>query len=518
MEPQEPRQPAFRHEAERYGAWWRWAADAVGGAPNDIEEVARTALSALDAGATPPAAAALGWLACRPLTEDVAATLGQELARARAAAAGSDRERWLRLEALVRDRWWQAWLHSAGPREGDPPPASSGSPRPFLTERSIRTLSIMGAAVLLAAASLFQLIGGVAMLHGSLRFGGVLIPAVAFAAAGAALLRQPRFRAVGWAYLTLGALLAPLVLAAAYVLLGLDAQGVSADFAVLVSASACAAFYAALGTRLRAPGYAVLALLAGAAAWFAALHVAAVPASWWAPGLTMLTAPYCAVSRLGPPPFAAIAEPFLHAAALLQLGAVAVVAVSPSGLGWTAALAMALTGAVYAGGSWLSPNWYDPPLALLAFGLAIAFEVAVLPISSWTGLALVGAVWGCVALTFLPLPPRVRREYRQGALWASLALAASAVIFTLCTLPFQPRIAGGLAAATVGGLIAAYVAIVIHSRRRALAGIGDLGHVLVESLTGWGRLLWPSASGGDADVGNPGSGAQSDDGFGPPPQ
>ena len=486
MQPPGPDEASERREAERRAAWSRWAAVAVGGTPEQVEEAVQTALTALDAGATPAAAGALARLGRHPLTPDAAETLTDELARVRASVREleGERRRWLRLESLVRERWHAAWLRSAAHASGEPAaPASAPAPtlRAFLAERSILILSYTGALLLIVATVLFELYG-VASLPGWLRFGGVLVLDLVFAAAAVYCVRSARLRIVGQTYTAVFALLAPLVLVAAWFFLELEEQGLPSDLAILLAGAACATLYTALAFGLWARAYAVLAMLAAPAAWLPLLHLAGVPGPWWAAALTPLTAVYAALARAGRPPFSPAAEPFLHAAALLQLGAVAVAAVSPPGVGWPAAAAMALLAGVYVAAAWARPNRHDPLLALLGCALAFAFAAAALRVAPWVGPIVVGVVWGCFGLVFAPLPARIRAETRQVAPWAGHAIALAAGLTTLCTLPFQPVIAGWLAASTAFGLAVAYGALAVRGVPRAVAALAV--------------ALWPAALAG----------------------
>ncbi|MDR0359230.1 MAG: hypothetical protein LBJ87_07185, partial [bacterium] len=348
-------------------------------------------------------------------------------------------------------------------------------------ERSILILSYTGALLLIVATVLFELYG-VASLPGWLRFGGVLVLDLAFAAAAVYCLRSPRLRIVGHTYTAVSALLAPLVLVAAWFFLELEALGLPSDLAILLAGGACATLYTALAFGLRARAYAVLALLAAPAAWLPLLHLVGVAEPWWAAALTPLTAVYAALARAGRPPFSPVAEPFLHAAALLQLGAVAAAAVSPPGVGWPAAAAMALVAAVYVAASWARPNRHDPLLALLAAALAIAFAAAAGHVGPWVRPLCAGLVWCCFGLVFAPLPARARDEYRQVAPWAGHAIALGAGLTTLCTLPFEPEIAGWLAASTAFALAVAYGTLAVRGVPRAVAALAV--------------ALWPAAVGG----------------------
>ena len=205
-----------------------------------------------------------------------------------------------------------------------PRPPLGPSLQAFVSEHSILILSYTGAFLLFIATLLYELYG-IEQLSGGLRFAGVLVLDLIFAAAGWACLRSRRLRIVGHSYVAIAALLVPLVSVAAYVFLGLAGRGVSQDLALALSGAACAILYAALALRLRLHPYAVLALLALGAAAVGAVDLAGLGA-WRGPALVPLAFIYLLLDRRpGLLPgwgdlFSRYARWFVPAAALLALG------------------------------------------------------------------------------------------------------------------------------------------------------------------------------------------------------
>ncbi len=253
--------------------WRRWA-DQQGIPAERTEAALAAALEVGAGGASPDAGAAAARLATGLGGPGDVDLLRHELAESRRLAdVHAARARVL---AAALDRRPQP-AEAPGPAIAAPPPRRPLGPNAgeFLSEHSILLLSYTGAFLLVVATLLYELYARTG-LSGELRFAGVLGLDLVFGAAGWACLRSPRLRLVGHTYVAVFALLAPLVVVAAYVFLGLEARGISLPLAQLLAGSALAVLYAVLAARLRSRAYALLALAAVPVAMLGGLGLAPV--------------------------------------------------------------------------------------------------------------------------------------------------------------------------------------------------------------------------------------------------
>jgi hypothetical protein len=253
-----------------------------------------------------------------------------------------------------------------------PPPAPSA--RAFLGEPSILVLSGIGAFLLTVAAVLYE-VYAIGELSGGLRFAGVLALDVVFGAAGWACLSSRRMRVVGYTYVAIFAVLAPLVGVAAYVFLGLRERGISVPEAQLVTGAALTGLYGVLSWRLRSQAYGCLALAALPVAWLGAIATAG-PGSWHGPVAAALVAVYAlaaAASRAVPD----LGERFATRAALFAHGA--------------AALALVVAATTVSSGTWEAAT--AATLAVIGAGYLAAWLLTATPAGAHLGLAALGAAW-----------------------------------------------------------------------------------------------------------------------------
>lgn len=195
--------------------------------------------------------------------------------------------------------------------------------REFFADNSILIISIAGAFLLIVATLLFEIYGSTG-LGGEVRFTGVLALNLIFGAAGYLCFSRPKLRIVGQTYLAIFALMVPLTVAAAWVFLTLERRGISRELALGIGGLGCSVLYAILAVRLGSRGYAALSMVALPAGWVGLL-LSAHAGTWMGPWLTALPFAYIAIAfpSAGSPRqmalFTRLAEPFIHAAALLGL-------------------------------------------------------------------------------------------------------------------------------------------------------------------------------------------------------
>lgn len=152
---------------------------------------------------------------------------------------------------------------TAGAVPGDPRSGDSGD-----ADQGVRILGATGAFLLVTATLLFEAFGVSRSAHLA-RFAVVVGVESVLVLAARACRRSDRFRAVSGAYLAAGALVLPVVLAAA---LTARPLGVVPRPAVglAVGALLCAAVYAALAVELPSRAYGILSLAAVGIGWLAA--------------------------------------------------------------------------------------------------------------------------------------------------------------------------------------------------------------------------------------------------------
>ena len=369
----------------------------------------------------------------------------------------------------------------ATPIQAPPPPVTPspfipGPPRPtlreFLSDHSILLLSYTGAFLLFVATLLFELYAK-DKLDGQLRFVGVMILDLDFGAAGWICLRSRRLRVVAQTYIAVFALLAPLVLIAAYVFLGLSAEGISVHVAQLLAGATLNVLYSVLAARLRSHAYLFLALAAAAVAWFGALDQLSID-TWRGPALAPLAGGYALViawSRRVPwlgETFARCAILFVHGAAFLALGFGARhTVVSGTWQPWVVTVTLAEIGAAYislAAAASMAWAWPVGASVLLVAGAGAATDAGL---AAWRGLA--------IGLLGLPAAFVARRAHLA---WP--AIHAAVGLGLPRQSPVRPRYAAtrrrrSHAAASFGVVALAY------SVRQALSGRAEW--TLVTAIT-----------------------------------
>lgn len=195
--------------------------------------------------------------------------------------------------------------------------------REFFADNSILIISIAGAFLLIVATLLFEVYGSTGF-GGEARFAGVLALNLIFGAAGYVCLGRPTLRLVGQTYLAIFALMVPLTVAAAWVFFSLESRGISRELALGIGGLGCSVLYAILAVRLGSRGYAALSMVALPVGWVGVLE-SAHAGTWMGAWLTALAFVYIAVAfpPIGSPRvvalFTRLAEPFIHAAAILAL-------------------------------------------------------------------------------------------------------------------------------------------------------------------------------------------------------
>ena len=165
---------------------------------------------------------------------------------------------------------------AAAPAESTPAaiPAEPAVPgrglQGWIEDQGILILSYIGAFLLIVATILFE-VYGLRGLDGTIQFLAVLALNLFFGVLGYLCLPSQRLRIVGRTYIAIFALMAPLVVVAAYVFLQLRSRGISPDTGLLLGGMYSAVLYGVIATRLRSAGYGWMSLAAVA---FAAVGAA----------------------------------------------------------------------------------------------------------------------------------------------------------------------------------------------------------------------------------------------------
>ncbi|MFI4972179.1 MAG: hypothetical protein ACHP7H_05845, partial [Hyphomicrobiales bacterium] len=313
--------------------------------------------------------------------------------------------------------------------------AASSTPKPpgpsmreFFADNSILIISIAGAFLLIVATLLFEIYGTTGF-GGEVRFTGVLVLNLVFGAAGYLCFGRSRLRLVGQTYLAIFALMAPLTIAAAWVFLTLERRGISRELALGMGGLGCSILYAVLALRLQSRGYAALSMVAFAVGWVGFLlsaHAGVWIGAWLAPLAIAYIGVAYPFARPAPQTqvFTKLAEPFIHAAAILTLGWAISQAVSEWNLEINAqsrpsfqlATTLSLLTVAYALYTWRSRRrwmlwtvWTGTSLAVLATTEPLGFGqrgyVVELAVLAWA--YAIGQRW--------MRPPRLRTFVQYGA-------------------------------------------------------------------------------------------------------
>jgi hypothetical protein len=336
--------PDAQPAASGWAAWQEWVERELGAYRDKRAVAVDAAAKALDQGLSPNAAVVAARVSVgAPVPPDEIRLLWDELQTLERVAVelGTVRPTGDLTEAGLAQisRLFQARLRAL--REiykavaGSPPAAANrvaqpAVPKPpspsvweLFADNSILTISIAGAFLLIVATLLFEVYGSIG-LGGPVRFTGVLILNLVFGAAGYLCLGRPRLRPVGQTYLAIFALMVPLTVVAAWTFLSLEGRGISRELALGIGGLGCSILYAVLGVRLGSRGYAALSMVALPAGWLGILE-SAHAGTWMGAWLTALMFAYIGVAfpPMGSPrllaPFTRLAEPFIHAAAVLAL-------------------------------------------------------------------------------------------------------------------------------------------------------------------------------------------------------
>jgi hypothetical protein len=323
-------------------------------------------------------------------------------------------------------------LDMPSPREPVPAlePKAAFSLAEFLADRSILIVSYVGAFLLIVATLLFEIYGAES-LGGFGRFSAVLALDLVFGGAAWVCLRTPKLRLVGTTYLAIAALLAPLVLIAAYVFLVLRDLGITIPMAQAAAGVSCTILYGILAVKLRSTGYAVLSMVSLLVGWTGALTTLQLD-SWRGAGLVPLLVLFsfgahrwALLRSLGPRVTSAAAW-FTHGTAGLALAwtvlggldeavgfrGIRHDAVAPAL--WVASVTLAGLAGGYAFHGWAGRKWQVAPLiAILATLSALAATEALNGGPRAASLLLLGLAWLYAVLARV-LPRAVQPNFLRG--------------------------------------------------------------------------------------------------------